>query len=78
MVLPVMKETDNPEEEMTMTEAVKLTATEVAKLVNGDDALKAALVAKWLESNPPSLTISDLPVEPEAQAEEAQAEEQKQ
>ncbi|HBC1013241.1 TPA: hypothetical protein IGZ65_004987 [Escherichia coli] len=53
-----------------MAEAVKLTATEVAKLVNGDDALKAAVVSKWLEKNPPELTISDLPVEEAPQAAE--------
>ncbi|UMR98808.1 hypothetical protein [Escherichia coli] len=53
-----------------MAEAVTLTATEVAKLVNEHAELKAAVVAKWLEKNPPELTISDLPVEEAPQAAE--------
>lgn len=39
---------------------IELSSGDVASLVNGDDSLKAAVIALYLKQNAPSLKVSDL------------------
>lgn len=44
-----------------MTISVSLTIADVAKIVNDNPEIKAAVLAKHLEENAPELVIQDLP-----------------
>lgn len=55
--------TPTNEETDTMALNITLTAADVAKIVNDNAEIKAAVIAKYFEDNAPELVISDLPVE---------------
>lgn len=46
-----------------MTTTVSLTSAEVVAIVNKNDDLKAAVVAKYLADNAPTLEITDIAAE---------------
>ncbi|EIV9538797.1 TPA: hypothetical protein MFX78_02320 [Klebsiella pneumoniae] len=48
------------EEIDTMALNVTMTAADVAKIVNDNAEIQAAVIAKYFEANAPSLVISDL------------------
>ncbi|EMH9466620.1 hypothetical protein ACQFG6_003022 [Klebsiella michiganensis] len=49
--------------ELDMTAiTISLTIADVAKIVNDNSDIKAAVIAKYLETNAPELVIPDLPV----------------
>lgn len=51
-----------------MTISVSLTIADVAKIVNDNPEIKAAVLAKHLEANAPELVIPDLPQDATAEA----------
>lgn len=53
--------TNIKEPDMT-TITISLTIADVAKIVNDNSDIKAAVIAKYFETNAPELVIPDLPV----------------